>query len=144
MYTARRGNALDCRFFPQTQAFVESVSIHRSPLGSHVLPQLLFAAENAQGTLRSSTGFAYPFVVQERGLTVTEWVAQPKPRTGLEVVALVEALAGLLAQVHAHGQVHTQLQPGNVVYLIHSTSWRMRNVCSAVQAGAPPCRAKLT
>ena len=43
----------------------------------------------------------------------------------LQVSAMVEAVAELLAQLHASGCAHRDLKPDNVLYLLNSAQWRL-------------------
>lgn len=98
--------------------------------------QVLSASVDERTSLRSSNGTLYPYLVYERGLPAPEW--QLRDRTGNEVLAFVEALADLLAQVHAQGLVHGHVEPGNV-HLMHSKGWRLLDVGCAVPCGVLRC-----
>ena len=70
--------------FCDAQAFEEEAAQYRDPVLQRCLPELVYASSNADGTTRSARGFVFPpFLVIERGMTLTDWVA--KRRGPMEV-----------------------------------------------------------
>jgi hypothetical protein len=60
------------------------VAQYRDPVLRQCLPLLEYASENTDGAVRSKRGFVLPpFLVIERGMTLTEWMMQA--RGGMEV-----------------------------------------------------------
>ena len=71
---------------------------------------------------------------QERGLSLREWQRQQQRRPA-ETVVMVEALAGLLATLHARGRVHRDVKPDNVLYLTSTSDWRLLDLGIVADAG---------
>ena len=113
-----------CRFFFELKEFEDESGLYRHPILSQVLPSVLHADSNTAGKVVSRSGYAFPpFIVLERGMTLTEWCQQK--RGFFEVSRMVESLANLLATLHGAGFVHRDIKPDNVLYLTHSTVWRL-------------------
>ena len=63
--------------FCDNRAFDQEVAQYNDPILRQCLPQLHFATDNADGAVRSARGFVFPPVLAiERGLPLTEWIAQ--------------------------------------------------------------------
>jgi serine/threonine protein kinase len=71
--------------------------------------------------------------VLERGITLTEWAR--RERDFFDVSLMVERLARLLDTLHSAGLVHRDLKGDNVLYLLHSTTWRLLDLGIAAQIG---------
>ena len=94
-----------CRLFLRTQDFEEEAAQFRDPVLRQVLPQLHHISDNADGAVRTTSGVPFPpFLVLERGQTLADWCMQP--RKALQVIGMVEAVAELLATLHASGRAH--------------------------------------
>ena len=77
--TRTRELCLDCRLFLERQEFEQEVGLYRDPVLKRVLPDLIRAHDNADGAVRSRSGFVFPpFFVLERGMTLSEWSAQER------------------------------------------------------------------
>ena len=130
-----------CRFFIHLPDFEREVQLYRDPLLRRVLPSLLHASDNSDRAAHSRSGFVFPpFFVLERGMTLQEWIKQP--RGFFEVSVMVEHIARLLHTLHAAERVHRDLKPANVLYMLQSTQWRLLDLGIAGSAGALQSHAK--
>jgi serine/threonine protein kinase len=68
--------------------------------------------------------------------TLKEWGG--RERNFFEVSTMVDSVAHLLHGLHASGRVHRDLKPENVLYLLHSTEWRLLDLGIAARIGALP------
>ena len=72
------------------------------------VPQVFAASDNADGALRSPSGWPFPpYVVMERGATLREWLKTP--RAFPAVLHMMHDLATQLASLHGGGYVHRDL-----------------------------------
>jgi serine/threonine protein kinase len=102
---------------------------------AQVLPQMLHYSDNSNGAMRSARGYQFPpFVVLERGLPLTNWLRAR--RHMMEAVGMVEALAALLATLHAKSKVHRDIKPDNILMLQHSASWCLLDMGIVADIGA--------
>jgi hypothetical protein len=136
------------RFFNARGDFEAEVAMYTHPVLRETLPSLLYAYSNADGSLRSRSGFVFPpFLVLERGVTLKAW-RNAGARSFFEAAAMVESVAALLATLHGAGYVHRDLKPDNVLHLLHSGAWRLLDLGIVARAGGPlpplfclrPCR----
>jgi serine/threonine protein kinase len=124
-------------FLDKTE-FEDEVSLYRTPALARIMPDLLHADDNASGAVRSRSGYVFPpFFVLERGTTLRTWLQEER---SFDVSAMVEALAQLLARLHAAGYVHRDVKPANVVLLMQSTKWRMLDLGICARIGASSLR----
>ena len=57
-----------CRFFLKATDFDEEIGHYTDPVLQKVLPQLVFATNNADGAVRSRSGYRFPpMLILERG-----------------------------------------------------------------------------
>ena len=127
------------RYFLEEQDFKEEVALYRDPVLSQALPALLHASANADGAARSRSGFQFPpFVIMERGITLSAWAAERERGLG-EVATMVDGIAKLLAGIHAAGLVHRDIKPANTLYLLKSTTWKLLDVGILARSGAAFC-----
>ena len=114
---------------------------YRDPVLQKCLPDLQFATDNHDGSVKSSVGaFVFPpLMVIERGLAMSQWVAGE--RRTIEVLVLVESAAELLNTLHSNGRVHRDIKPDNLLYLPGSAVWRLLDmgICAPVGLESPPC-----
>ena len=65
-----------CRFFTHTDDFNLEVELYGNELIRETLPELIHATANADGSVRSRSGFKFPpFMVLERGASMAECAA---------------------------------------------------------------------
>ena len=99
------------RFYHDGNEFEEEVALYRDPVLRAVLPAILHANDNANGDIRSQSGYAFPpFMVLERGITMREWVKSG--RNFFEVSTMVDSLCTMLDTLHSSGRMHRDLKPG--------------------------------
>ena len=99
------------RLFHDGHEFEEEVALYRDPVLRAVLPAILYASANANGDVRSQSGYVFPpFMVLERGITMREWVKSG--RNFFEVSTMVDSLCTMLDTLHASGRMHRDLKPG--------------------------------
>ena len=129
-----------CRFFFKPEEFEEELALYSDPVLSKALPTVRFSSDNRDCSARSRSGFVFPpFIVLERGVTLAKWAAE-RQRTAASVVLMMEEVGKLLAGLHDAGLVHRDIKPGNTLYLLRSTTWRLLDVGIVAKAGAPPAR----
>lgn len=93
------------------------------------------AARNADGAVRSASGMPLPpFIVLERGVTLTEWARHE--RKAMQVIGMVEAVADLLVALHGSGRVHRDVKPDNVLLMLHTQMWRLLDMGIVATVGA--------
>ena len=81
-------------------------------------------------------GYAYPpFLVTDRGITLTQWLTRPRPPAA--ILAMAVEVAELLAVLHRAGMVHRDIKPANVLLVTHTQQWRLLDVGIAVHRCAP-------
>ena len=62
---------MSCRFFFKAHEFHAEAKLYRDPVLRQVLPELRTASDNANGAVRSRSGFVFPpYLVSERGITL--------------------------------------------------------------------------
>jgi hypothetical protein len=94
-----------CRLFHRRDEFEAEVALYRNPVLRRVLPKLRRASDNANGAVRSRSGYAFPpYFVLERGMSMRDWRRQE--RTHHEFTMMVERIALLLVVLHAADYVH--------------------------------------
>jgi serine/threonine protein kinase len=106
-----------------------------------VLPALYAASSNSDSAVRTHDGYVFPpFLVMERGMTLAEWIGEPRP--SLAVLSLFSEVANLLKQVHAANYAHRDLKPDNVLLLLQTQAWRLIDFGIAAPLGtlAPDMR----
>lgn len=102
-----------------------------------VLPQLFAGSPNEDGAARAKSGYQFPpFLVMERGMTLSEWAGQSVPRKPLAILSMFADCAALLATLHAAGHVHRDLKPENVLLMLQSQAWCLIDFGIAAPAGA--------
>lgn len=68
-----------CRFFFDRSDFEKEVALYRDQSLPATLPAMLHATTNDDRTVRSIRGYVFPpFLVLERGMTLHEWMRQPR------------------------------------------------------------------
>ena len=101
--------------------------LYKHSLLRHILPELLHANDNANGAVRSRSGFTLPaYLVLERGVTLKAWHAHQ--RSYFEV--------WLLKTLHAENYVHRDLKPENILCLLSSSQWRLLDLGIVAREGA--------
>jgi hypothetical protein len=77
-----------CRFFFDKQDFEDEADVYRNTALSATLPKVLYATANAHGQAHSYRGYVFPpFMVLERGMTLTDWKQQE--RSVFDIIAMV-------------------------------------------------------
>ena len=83
--------------------------MYREPALVRIMPDLLYATDNATGRLQSQSGYVFPpFIVLERGTTLRAWLKDN--RNFFEIITMVEALVRLLDSLHTAGYVHRDIK----------------------------------
>jgi hypothetical protein len=97
------------QFFYEEAEFEEETAFYSHPVLRTILPAILFATNNANAGLVSPRGFVFPpFLVLERGITLTAWGTQEK-RGFFEITTMIERVAELLKALHDANFVHRDL-----------------------------------
>ena len=121
--------------FLEQDEFEEEVALYRDPALARIMPDLLYATDNASGAIRSQSGYAFPpFLVLERGTTLRTWLQEE--RNFFEVTTMVEAIARLLDSLHTAGYVHRDVKPDNIILLGQTSKWRMLDLGICARIGA--------
>ena len=85
--------------------------LYKHPDISQTLPPLVEASDNANGAVRSPSGFVYPpYIIMERGITLSKW--RQDKRTAPAILNMLLDVAAHLARLHDAGHVHRDLKPG--------------------------------
>jgi serine/threonine protein kinase len=94
--------------------------------------------ETLHQTIPLSAGYVYPpFMVLERGTTLTEWMKTPRAFPG--ILGLMHDVATHIAMLHETGHCHRDLKPDNVLLMMQSQVWKLIDFGIAAPIGAPPC-----
>ena len=72
--------------------------------------------------------------LQERGLTLTAWLATRREFYG--VLAMLTDLATQLASLHGLGHVHRGIKPENMLVMMQTQTWKLIDFGIAAPAGA--------
>ena len=105
------------KVFCERRDFDEEVAQYQDPVLRRVLPDLIHASDNADGSAVSANGFAFPpYLVLERGMPLKEWLG--RQRRAMEVAVMVEALAELLATLHGALRIHRDVKCALAVLII--------------------------
>lgn len=74
------------------------MALYRDKRLAPTLPRLVHANDNSHGRLTSRSGYVYPpYLVLERGMTLSKWVADSEGGRGYgEVLTMLESVAHLL------------------------------------------------
>lgn len=66
--------------------------------------------------------------VMEKGTPLSTWLE--RKRTFFEVCSMLESLAAQVHKLHAGGLVHRDLKPDNVLFLLDSMTWCVKQPSS--------------
>ena len=126
-----------CIFFPSKEDYDADLAAHRNPVLQQVLPALQLAHDSSDSALRTtSSGLLLPpAIVMERGEDLRSWCGYQ--RTAGELLTAFEGAVRRLHDLHAAGWVHCRLQPGHVLWLPGSGSWRLVGTSKALASGTP-------
>lgn len=75
-------------------------------------------------------------MVMERGESLDEWHARIQPDFPA-VVQVLSHVTKCVAALHAHGLIHRNLKPGNILWLPGQHSWTLLDFGCAADIGAP-------
>ena len=110
------------------------MALYKEPALSRIMPELLYATANSDGAVNNRSGYAFPpFLVIERGTTLLTWLEEE--RNFFEVIAMVEALAHLLDNLHCAGYVHRDMKARSRVWYIDWLAVMNRVIQSVIAAG---------
>ena len=124
-----------CRFFYSQDAFRRETSFYERDAFRKCLPELLTTSATANATAPPGSALP-PFIVLDRGLTLTEWMKTP--RVPSAILAMATDIATLLGTLHASGSVHRDLKPENLLLVMHTQTWRLLDLGIAATVGAAP------
>jgi hypothetical protein len=103
--------SLSCRFFERKEDWQRESALYKHDQIRNTLPPVHGGTDNADGTVRSPSGFPYPpYLVMERGAPLNEWLHQK--RSGPAVLNMFFDVAAQLTRLHSAGHVHRDLKPG--------------------------------
>jgi hypothetical protein len=103
--------------------YEEEVGLYERAELRNLLPELLMHSDNADGSQCSRSGYPWPpFMVVERGVTLTDWLTNAKMhRSYPEILHMFQQVSALLDGLHKAGFVHRDIKPENTLYLINSS-----------------------
>ena len=58
--------------------------------------------------------------------------------SAVQVLGVLQSLGKLVRSLHERGQVHRDLKPDNLLFMMHSLSWRLLDLGIVERAGALP------
>ena len=111
-----------CRFFFRRDDYDREARMYRDKVLCGMLPKLHRA--KGDNEVQNGRGFVFPpFIVMERGTTMTDWLKQ-KPDPFFAIGGMVRSVAVMVKHLHASRRVHRDIKPDNLLFMA-SGVWRL-------------------